>query len=129
MIGGNCCPAVHYLKARILKLDDQQRIVSLIIDEVYYTQQKTEYVHSNCFLCLMVRSIAGLYCDVIAMLTVSNLNVKMQTDLWTKNIEILEEIGCDVVITLSDGNGNHKFFKNIGGKILQDYIRNPLNFS
>ena len=101
-----------------------------------------EYVHGKLLgldngtititiLCLMVGSIAGWYRDVIAMLTVYNLNAKMQTDLWTKNIEISEEIGFGLVITLTDGNEvNHKFFKNIvGDNILQDYIRNPFNFS
>ena len=50
----------------------------------------------------MIRSVDGSYRDVIAMLPVSNLNAKLQRDLFFRNIEILEKLGFDVVVTLTD---------------------------
>ena len=113
----------------------------MIIDEVY-TPKKVEYVNGKFYgvengpltktiLCLMIRSVGGSYCDVIAMFPVSNLNAKHQRDLWFRNIEILENQGFDVVVILTDGNEIHsKFFKEITvSKTLKDSIKNPFNDS
>ena len=71
--------AINYLKARLTKLGQQDRLVSLIIDEVY-TQKRMEYVGGRFYgmdmenehatktiLCLMVRSVAGSYRDIVAV--------------------------------------------------------------
>ena len=113
----------------------------MIIDEVY-TQKKVEYVNGKFYgvenghltktiLCLMIRSVGGSYRDVIAMFPVSNLNAKLQQDLWFSNINILETLGFDVVVTLTDGNEiNSKFYKEIiVSKTLKDSIKNPFNDS
>ena len=49
--------------------------------------------------------------------------------MWMKNVEILEDIGFDVVVTLTDGNEvNHKFFKSLtADKAFRDSIQNPFN--
>ena len=133
--------AINYLKARLSKLSSRDSVVSLIIDEVY-TQKKVEYVNGKFYavengpltktiLCLMIRSVGGSYCDVIAMFPVSNLNAKHQRDFWFSNIEILENLGFDVVVTLTDGNEIHsKYFKEITvSKTLKDSIKNPFNDS
>ena len=133
--------AINYLKARLSKLSSRDGVVSLIIDEVY-TQKKVEYVNGKFYgvenghltktnLCLMIRSVGGSYRDVIAMFPVSNLNAKLQQDLWFRNINILETLGFDVVVTLTDGNEiNSKFYKEIiVSKTLKDSIKNPFNDS
>ena len=62
--------ASNYLKARITKLDNKDRIVSFINDEVY-TQKKVEYMNGKLYgmenggltktlLCLMIRSNAHI---------------------------------------------------------------------
>ena len=62
----------------------------------------------------MIRSVGGSYRGIIAVFPVSNLNAKLQRDLWFRNIEILEKLGFDVVVTLTDGNEiKSKFFKEI----------------
>ena len=82
--------AINYLKARLTKLGQQDRLVSLIFDEVY-TQKRIEYVggrfygmdmeneHATKTICPMVRSVAGSYRDIVAMSPVDNLNAKKQT--------------------------------------------------
>ena len=113
--------------------------MSLLIDEVY-TQKKVEYVNGKFYgledgrltktlLSLMIRSVGGSYRDIIAMCPISNLNAKLQHDIWFKNIKILESLGFDVVVTLTDGNEvNNKFFKEIlGSKNLKDSVKNPFN--
>ena len=111
----------------------------MIIDEVY-TRKKVEYVNGKFYgvehvhltktiLCLMIRSVGGSHRDV--MFPVSNLNAKLQQDLWFRNIKILETLGFDVVVTLTDGNEiNSKFYKEIiVSKTLKDSIKNPFNDS
>ena len=62
----------------------------------------------------MIRSIVGSYRDIIAMCPVTNLNAELQKEMWMKNVKILEGLGFEVVVTLTDGNEvNHKFFKDI----------------
>ena len=61
----------------------------------------------------MITSVAGRYRDLISMQRVSKLNSRIQKDVWFKNIKVLEELGFDVVATLTDGNNvNHKFLKD-----------------
>ena len=43
-------------------------------------------------LFLMIRLVSGCYRD-ISMFLVSDLNEKLQTNLWFKNIKILGELG------------------------------------
>ena len=93
--------------------------MTLIIDEVY-TKQQVDYVGGKFYgmengeittllLCLMIRSVAGRYRDLICKLPVSKLNSSLQK-VWFKNVEVLEELGFDVVVTLTDGNEvNHKY--------------------
>ena len=68
---------MSYVKARIAKLKDKDKIVNLIMDEVYISKQVT-FVNGKYFgvvngqvtktlLCVMIKSIAGGYWDVIAM--------------------------------------------------------------
>ena len=49
------------------------------------------------------------------MYPITNLNAKLQKEVWLKNVQILEDLGFEVVVvTLTDGNEvNHKFFKDI----------------
>ena len=45
-----------------------------------------------------------------------------------KNVEILEDIGFDVVVTLTDGNeANHKLKSLTADKAFRDSIQNPFN--
>ena len=133
--------AQNYLRARISKLSLRDTVVTLIIDEVH-TRKQVEYVGGKFYgmengeitttlLCLMIRSVAGRYRDLRSMQPVSKLNSSLQKDVWFKNIKVLEEVGFDVVVTLTDGNNvNHKFFKEIlMSKTLQDSLSNPFNES
>ena len=123
--------ATNYLKARNSKLVPKDRIVSLIIDEVY-TQKKVEYANGKFYgmetlICLMIRSIAGSYRDIIAMCPITNLNAKLQKEIWFKNVKILEDLVFEVLVTLTDGNEvNHKFFKEI---LMSNILQDPFNTS
>ena len=72
------------LKARFSKLKDKDKVVSLLMDEVY-SHQDVQYVNGNFFgyeneeltktmLCLMIKSIAGNYRDIISMVPIVNIN-------------------------------------------------------
>ena len=48
------------------------------------------------------------------MCPVTYLNAELQKEMWMKNVKILECLGFEVVVTLTDGNEvNHKFCKDI----------------
>ena len=77
----------------------------------------------------MIRSIAGSYRDFIAMCPITNLNAKLQKEIWFKNVKILEDLVFEVLVTLTDGNEvNHRFFKEIlMSNILQGSMQTPFN--
>ena len=82
-------------------------------------------------LCLMVRAITRSYRDIITMCPITNLNAKLQKEIWFKNVKILEDLVFEVLVTLTGGNEvNHKFFKEIlMSNILQDSMQTPFNTS
>ena len=80
-----------YLYARKSKLQPKDCLISVIIDEIY-TSKQVHYIHGKFYgnesgtvtktlLCVMIRSIAGKYRDVIAMLPCSNLDGKKQHEM------------------------------------------------
>ena len=118
---------IAYLKARKSKLKSKDFIVSLLIDEIY-TKKGTEYTHGKFFggengtlaktlLCLMIKSVAGKYRDVISMYPVNNLTAAKQYAMWWSAVKNLTEIGFDTVVTMTDGN-------EVKAKCFKDYICN-----
>ena len=73
---------IAYLTARFKKLSEKDRLVSVLLDEVY-SNQCVQYVVGKFFgaeggeitktlLCLMLKSICGKYRDVVAMVPIVN---------------------------------------------------------
>ena len=112
---------LSYLEAKILKLTEKDKIVNLILDEVYVSKQVSFqngrfYGNENgeitkTLLCIMIQSVAGKYNDVIVLKPISNLTHKIQYEIWYKVIKKLISLGFYVNATLVDGNNvNHSFF-------------------
>ena len=81
-----------YLKARISKLHLKDLSVALLVDEVYSSKQ-VQYSHGRFYgnengeitetlLCFMIKSVAGKYRDVVAMIPISNLTADKQYTAW-----------------------------------------------
>ena len=81
--------------------------VSLIVDEIYCSQ-KVEYAHrrfhgnKNCnvtkTLCFMIKSVAGKYRDVVALVPLLSLSAENQYTLWHNNTPALTDIGFDILL-------------------------------
>ena len=65
-------------------------------------------------LCVMVKSVASEYRDVIAMVEVSKIGSNVLHNIWTNVIGTLTEIGFDVAAIITDGHSsNTNFFKEM----------------
>ena len=133
---------VAYLKARISKLQPKDRAVNLILDEVF-AFKTVQYSGGSFFgnennkitktlLCLMIKSVAGGYRDVVAMSPIDELNAEKIHTIWRDTVKKLTiDLQVDVVATTADNhNSNMKHFKKIlcPGK-LQNFIINPFDKS
>ena len=58
----------------------------------------------------MIKSVAGKYRNVVAMIPISNLTGDKQYTAWYNTASALTEIGFDIVLTMTDGN-NVNFLK------------------
>ena len=84
------------------------------MDEVY-CQKKVQYSNgmfygmagneiTKSLLCLMIKSIRGKYRDVISMILITNINATILYTIWESNINALNEIGFNIVATITDGH-------------------------
>ena len=128
---------VSYLKLRLSKLSAKDSAVSLLIDEVH-TKKTVEYLNGQVFgieagritsslLCLMVKSVAGKYSNIVSMSPVSSLNSEQMHIVWKNVLEKLTEIGYKAVLTMTDGlSTNVRFYREcVCGGTLQVSVPHP----
>lgn len=112
---------IEYLSKRASNLTDQEKKVSVILDEVY-NAKRVEYV-GGCFagledgqitktmLGFMVTSICGSYRDVVSLVPVSKLTSDFVYDALSKVLIILKEVGFKVLTIVCDGHSvNRKLY-------------------
>ena len=119
-----------YLKARSEKLLDREKIVMLQEDEIY-SAKRVEYAEgkvtgldtigkngtqdlkqpTKTMLCIMVKSIAGNYFDVVALYPVGNLDSSILKRTFDKVIPEIVSLGFKVVANGLDAySANRKFY-------------------
>ena len=109
---------MRYLKARIAKLKNRERIRSLIFDEVYVAK-RCEFSRSTgqifgmedgqptkTLITVMFKSVAAHYEDLIAMVPLVKIDSSMLYQLFTSVLKAISEIGYDVAVSLVDGKVN-----------------------
>ena len=113
---------IAYLKARFRKLKDHDRLVCILMDEVY-SQTMAQFVNGRIYgaengsftktlLSVMVKSITSKYRDIIVMTPLVNINASIIFKIWDQVLEVVTEIGFDVAVTMTDGvSSNMSFFK------------------
>ena len=104
---------VKYLKQRTMGLTDQQRIVTLMIDEVY-TAQRVEYtngafiglsedgVPAKTVLAFMVQSTCDKYKDVVCLVPINKLNTNILRTWFNKVMEALDEIFFVIAVSVDN---------------------------
>ena len=129
---------IAYLKARFSKIKDKDKVVSLLMDEVY-SHQDVQYVNGNFFgyeneqltktmLCLMIKSIAGKYRDIISMVPIVNINAEKLYEIWKSTVSAMTKVGFDIAVTMTDGHSsNMKLFntKILGKDLDKVFVENP----
>ena len=114
---------VAYITARYKKISELERLVSVLVDEVY-SHQSVQYVNGQFFgaenglitktmLCVMLKSVAGKYRDIVAMVPIVNISAEKLYAIWVDVIEKISKIGFDPAVTMSDGHSsNMNLFNN-----------------
>ena len=132
---------IAYLKARIAKLEAKDMNINLILDEIY-VQMMVQYIngilHGNengeftkTMLCIMIKSVAGKYEDIVSMVPIVNISSEKIFEVWTNVVKHVTALNFNVVATTADGHkSNMKFYKqHLCKGQLRPYIQNPFNLS
>lgn len=132
---------MKYLKKRIEPLSGRERLVSIIIDEVY-SAKRVEYSNGKFFgnenesvtktlLCFMVKGVASTYCDIVAMIPVTTINSSFIKSWFLQVVKAVTSVGFDVVATIVDAHAsNRRFYKDeLCNGNLTPSIDNPFDSS
>ncbi len=129
---------LSYLKLRIEALTEEEKLVSLLIDEIH-SAQRVEYAGGQLYgkegdkatktvLSFMVKSIAGKYSDIVALFPVSNLDSKILQETFLKVVSELTKLGLKVVaISVDNATPNRKFFIQLCGGSLSPSVPHPVS--
>ena len=127
-----------YLRARAKGLSDREKLVSVLIDEVYCAKQ-TEYSNGKFFgnedgdssktiLSFMLKSVASKYRDMVALIPINKISADLLKSLHTKVVNVVSEAGFDVVATITDGHSsNRKFYMDLCGGTLSASVQHQSN--
>ena len=113
-----------YLKARFVNLTDREKVVNLILDEVYCAHRVeykggTFYGYENSkvtktLLCFMIKSVGGKYMDVVCMVPLDKIDANIIQTYWDCALKEVTEVGFDVVCDTLDGHSsNRKFYQEL----------------
>ena len=115
---------VNYLKQRTMALTDQQRIVTLMIDEVY-TARRVEYsngafiglsedgVPARTVLTFMVQSTCDKNKDVACLVPINRLDTTILRIWFDKVMKTLDEIFFVVALSV-DNHMCNRYVKSMG---------------
>ena len=117
---------VNYLKMRVERLSERERLVNLAMDEVYTARavelaggrlcgERKDGVTSTIF-CTLISSVAGNYEDIISMSPVTSITTADIRNIFFTVLKTLTEIGFTVVSCTTDGHRTNKGFHNSLGE-------------
>jgi len=110
-----------YLKLRVSKLNEFERNVVLIIDEIYVAKRveccagqvkglAADGSVASTLLCFMVKSVVAKYKDLVAMYPMSKLTAAVQFDCYNEVMAMLRKVALNVVaISVDNAATNRKF--------------------
>ncbi|XP_040575184.1 uncharacterized protein [Lepeophtheirus salmonis] len=138
--GGVPGSTMDYLKSRVESLSEKDKLVSIIIEEVY-SSQRVEFSGGNFFgcdsngnysktiLCFMVKSVLGNYSDMVAMVPITNISSSIIKQYYMKVLQLVTKVGLEPVATITDAHAsNRKFYVDeLGDGRFPRYILNPFS--
>jgi THAP domain/Transposase protein len=113
---------INYLKLRVAKLNEFQRNVVLMIDEIYVAK-RVEYSGgevqgltpdgsvASTLLCFMIKSVVGKFKDLVGIYPMSKLTSAKQHACYVEVMTLLRNVNVNVVaISVDNASTNRKFF-------------------
>ena len=128
--------SLAYLAARFSKLREDEKMVTLMIDEVY-SAQRVEYsngkfsgtigdVPSKTILCFMISSAKSKYKDMVSLCPIDALDAKLLHSLFLQALLGLEKVGFHVLaISVDNLSVNRKFYHTLAQGQLKPWIPHP----
>ena len=58
-------------------------------------------------LCVMLKSVAGKYRDIVAMAPISNISADKLYKIWIDVVTKVSKIGFDTPVTMTDGHSSN----------------------
>jgi hypothetical protein len=107
-----------YLEARIKSLLPRERKIAIIMDEVY-SAKRAEFSGGTFYgvehgeptktmLCVMIKSVAGTFKDMVAMMPLVKIDSKILDGLVRKVIHAVQSVGFTVVTILTDAHSSNR---------------------
>lgn len=127
---------MNYLKRRATNLSAREKMVTVILDEVYCAK-RVEFAGGKVFglegesasktlLCFMITSIAGRYRDMVAMHPISKIDFQVIEKNFLQVLGAVTDIGFDVVGVSTDGHSsNRKFYEQLCGGKIAPFMSHP----
>ena len=113
-----------YLQLRVSKLQEHERTLLLIIDEIYVSK-RIEYAGgdvvgltadgtvASTLLCFMTKSVAGHYMDIVAVYPMDKLTASKQHECYLDVMRLLHKTPVTVVaISVDNAAANRKFYND-----------------
>ena len=116
--------SLQYIETQIKRLDENEKMVTIIIDEIH-TIQRVEYQNGKLFglntkgqptktvLAVMIKSLRGKYKDVISLTPVLNLNSSMINQVFQAVLPALMNLGLTPVAILADNHTSNRRFYTV----------------
>ena len=109
------------------------------MDEVY-VQKSVQYANGKFYgmednevvktlLCVMIKSVAGNYKDVVSITCIVNIDANILYQVWLNVVKAVTELQFDITVTMTDGHkSNVRLFKaKLCGGFMKMWIPNPLS--
>ena len=108
-----------YLQLRVSKLQEHQRTVLLIIDEIYVSKRieyaggdviglTTDGKVASTLLCFMIKSVAGRYKDIVAIYPVDKLTASKMNECYVDVMSLLHKTAVTVVAISVDNAATNR---------------------
>jgi hypothetical protein len=131
-----------YLEQKCKLLEEHERLVSLLLDEIYvnpkitfkagnldgFANNTSSMMQATTVQAFMISSLLSNNTDMAALVPVKNIDSKFLLDTTIDVIKIIEQAGYKVVCIISDNNKlNGNMFAAFAGGKLTNFIDHPLD--
>lgn len=129
---------ISYISARVNHLSDSERIVTLIIDEVY-TAQRVECVKGRLtgltesgdvgktVLTFMVQSLKSKYKDVVKIVPVVSLNLDILYQHFVSVLKNIKELLHVIAVVVDNHPVNRSLYRKLCSGRLHPHVKNPVD--